>query len=91
LLLLPLVLLGALALGAVASFLVSLVLPTLHDGRTLREVSGRPVLGSVGLVANPALARRARLAGYGFAGGVSALIAIYGVGIAWLAMRSPVS
>ncbi len=91
LLLLPLVLLGALALGAVASLLVSLVLPTVHDGRTLREVSGRPVLGSVSLVPNPAFIRRARLASYGFAGGVSALVAIYGVGIAWLAMRSPVS
>jgi polysaccharide chain length determinant protein (PEP-CTERM system associated) len=90
LLILPGVLLAAIALGAVASFLVSLVLPTVHDGRTLREVSGRPVLGSVGLLPNPALIRRARLATYGFAGGVSALVAVYGVGIAWLALRAPV-
>jgi polysaccharide chain length determinant protein (PEP-CTERM system associated) len=90
LLVLPLVLLGALALGAVASFLVSVVLPTVHDGRTLREVSGRPVLGSVSLVPNPALIRRARLARYGFACGVSALVTVYGVGIAWVAIRAPV-
>ena len=91
LVILPLALLGALALGGAVAFLVSLVLPTVHDGRTLREVSGRPVLGSVSLVPNPTFIRRARLASYGFAGGVSALVAIYGVGIAWLAMRSPVS
>ena len=91
LVILPLVLLGALALGGVMAFLVSLVLPTVHDGRTLREVSGRPVLGSVSLLPNPAFIRRARLASYGFASGVTALVAIYGVGIAWLALRSPVS
>ena len=89
LLMLPFVLLGALALGAVVSFLVSLVLPTVHDGRTLREVSGRPVLGSVSLVPNASFIRRARFASYGFAGGVSALLAVFGLGIAWLAMRSP--
>jgi polysaccharide chain length determinant protein (PEP-CTERM system associated) len=89
LLVLPFVLLGAIGLGAVASFLVSLVLPTVHDGRTLREVSGRPVLGSVSLVPNAAFLRRARLGNYGFAGGASALLAVFGLGIAWLAMRSP--
>jgi len=90
LLILPGVLAAALALGAVASFLVSLILPTVHDGRSLREVSGRPVLGSVSLLPSPALIRRARLASYGFAGGVSALVAVYGVGIAWLALRAPI-
>jgi polysaccharide chain length determinant protein (PEP-CTERM system associated) len=89
LLILPFVLLGALAIGAVVSFLVSLVLPTVHDGRSLREVSGRPVLGSVSLVPNAAFIRRARLGNYGFAGGATALVAVYGLGIAWLAMRSP--
>lgn len=89
LLLLPGVLLGALVLGALVSFLVSQALPTVHDGRSLREVSGRPVLGSVSLLPSPALIRRARLGNYGFAGGLTALLAICGVGIAWLAMRSP--
>jgi hypothetical protein len=91
LLLLPAVLAGALALGALASFLVSQMLPTVHDGRNLREVSGRPVLGSVGLLPSPALLRRVRFANYGFAGGVTALLAIYGVGIAWLVLRAPLS
>lgn len=91
LLILPVVLLAALGLGAAASFLVSLVLPTVHDGRTLREVSGRPVLGSVSLLPSPAIIRRARLATYGFASGVSALVGVYGLGIAWLVLRAPVS
>jgi polysaccharide chain length determinant protein (PEP-CTERM system associated) len=91
LLLLPAILAAALGAGAVVSFLVSVVLPTVHDGRTLREIAGRPVLGSVGLLPHPSLVRRARLAMYGFAGGVSALVAVYGLGIAWLALRAPLS
>lgn len=91
LLILPGVLLGALALGAVVAFLVSQVLPTIHDGRTLREVSGRPVLGSVSLLPSPAFLRRTRLANYGFASGLTALVAIYGVGLAWLFLRAPLS
>jgi polysaccharide chain length determinant protein (PEP-CTERM system associated) len=91
LLILPGVLLGALALGAVVAFLVSQVLPTIHDGRTLREVSGRPVLGSVSLLPSPAFLRQARLANYGFAGGLTALVAIYGVGLAWLFLRAPLT
>jgi polysaccharide chain length determinant protein (PEP-CTERM system associated) len=91
LLILPLVLLGALALGAVAALVVSQVLPTIHDNRTLREVSGRPVLGSVSRLPVAALVWRARRAMVAFAGGVTALLAVYGVGIAWLALRSPVS
>jgi hypothetical protein len=73
------------------SFLISQVLPTVHDGRALREVTGRPVLGSVSMISSSAFIRRTRLATYGFAGGASALVAVFGIGIAWLFMRTPVS
>jgi polysaccharide chain length determinant protein (PEP-CTERM system associated) len=91
LLLLALVLLGALGAGAGASFVVSQILPTIHDARVLREVSGRAVLGTVSLLQTPAAVRRARIANYAFAGGVTALVGVFAVGIAWLAVRAPLA
>jgi polysaccharide chain length determinant protein (PEP-CTERM system associated) len=88
---LPLVLLAALGLGAVVSFGVSQVMPTVHDGRVLRELSGRPVLGSVSLVPSPGIVRRARRRTFAFFGGVAGLILVSGAGIAWVAMRSPIA
>lgn len=91
LLILPLVLLAAVGLGAVVSFGVSQVLPTVHDGRVLRELSGRPVLGSVSLVPSPAIVRRARRRTLAFFGGVAGLILVSGLSFAWVAMRSPIA
>jgi polysaccharide chain length determinant protein (PEP-CTERM system associated) len=91
LLMLPLVLLAALGLGAVVSFGVSQILPTIHDGRALREVSGRPVLGTVSLLSNPAVVRAARRGGFAFYSGVAGLLLVAGAGIAWLALRSPMA
>ncbi len=91
LLILPLVLLAAVGLGAVVSFAVSQILPTIHDGRVLRELSGRPVLGSVSLVPSPAIVRRARRRTLAFFGGVAGLILVSGLSFAWVAMRSPIA
>jgi hypothetical protein len=70
---------------------VSQILPTIHDGRALREVAGRPVLGSVTLLPNPAVIRAARRSGLAFFGGLACLIVVSGAGIAWLALRSPMA
>ena len=53
LLLLAGALVGALVAGIAASFLVSQVFPTVHDARRLRELAGRPVLGTITMLANP--------------------------------------
>jgi polysaccharide chain length determinant protein (PEP-CTERM system associated) len=91
LLLLPLVLLAALVLGAVVSFGVSHVLPTVHDARALREVCGRPVLGTVSLLSSPAIVRAARRSSFAFISGVAGLLLIAGAGIAWVALHSPMA
>lgn len=47
--------LGAIAAGAAATFGLSQIFPTVGDTRQLREITGRPVLGSVSLVVSPAI------------------------------------
>jgi len=45
-----LVLLGAIASGIGIAFLISQVLPTFHSQNSLREITGRPVLGTVSMI-----------------------------------------
>jgi hypothetical protein len=90
LMLLPLVLVAALGAGVLASFLVSQVFPTFHDTRTLRELTGRPVLGSVTLLPRPAVMRRRLRSAVLFAGGVASLVGVYGVAIGLLFWRTGV-
>ena len=72
---------GALAAGVAASFLVSQVRPTFHDGRAMREVVERPLLGSVGMVANPHWKRRRIRSLVAFAGGLGALFLVNGAAV----------
>ena len=79
-LLVSLVLLAALGGGGGLAFLMSQVWPTFNDERRLRQVSGRPVLGTIVLAPNAAhMARRRRgLAAFlvSFSGLLSAYAAI---------------
>ncbi|NTV09506.1 MAG: chain length-determining protein, partial [Zoogloea sp.] len=83
-LLLPAALVLALVAGVLASLVASRARPTFFDVRSLREVSGMPVLGTVSLVVGDALKykeRRDRLRFFtllgalvsAYAGGTSAL------------------
>ncbi len=47
--------LGAIAAGFGAAFAMTQITPTVQDARQLREVVGRPVLGSVSMVLSPAM------------------------------------
>lgn len=47
--------LAALIAGAATAFALTQVFPTVHDTRQLKEISGRPVLGSVSLVISPSI------------------------------------
>lgn len=70
-------LLAALALavgcGLFTSFLLSQLIPTVHDARTLREVARRPVLGVLSRVPDAVHERRQRRGHWFFAGGCTAL------------------
>jgi hypothetical protein len=44
---------GSLAAGFATRSAVSVIRPTFHDGRVLREIAGRPLLGMVSMIAGP--------------------------------------
>ena len=76
--LLPLALLAALGAGVAASFLWSQIQPTFHEGRTLRTIAGRPLLGSVSLLPDKALIASRRRGHIAFAGTLAGLLICYG-------------
>lgn len=86
LLLLPLALVVALGAGIAASFAWSQIRPTFHDGRALRAIAGRPVLGSVSLVPDKRLLTRRQRLNFAFFGSLAGLFACYGAGIAFLVL-----
>lgn len=88
LLLLPLVLVAALGIGAAVSFAWSQIRPMIHDGRGLRSLGGRPLLGSVSLVPSKQLISRRRRMHVAFFGSLATLVACYGAGIALLLWNS---
>lgn len=63
--------LAALGAGAALTFLISQLRPTFADGRTLREVTGIPVLGAVSMLHDRQRETRERRGRYAFAGGLA--------------------
>jgi len=63
--------------GLAASWVVSQTRPTFHDGRSLRDVAQRPLVGMVTLLPTHAFRRMRRRAALLFAGGVGGLFASY--------------
>jgi polysaccharide chain length determinant protein (PEP-CTERM system associated) len=84
LLLLGVVVAGSLFAGLATSWLVSQVRPTFRDGRTLREVAQRPLLGMISILPTHSWRVMRRRAALLFAGGLSGLVASYGAAFAFL-------
>jgi polysaccharide chain length determinant protein (PEP-CTERM system associated) len=82
--LVPLVLGLAVGAGLFASFAYAQVFPTVADPRSLRQISNRPVLGSVSMLLSGPLLRRRRLFHAAFGSGVAGLLVIYGAWTAWI-------
>jgi polysaccharide chain length determinant protein (PEP-CTERM system associated) len=70
---------GSLAAGLATAFAVSMIRPTFHDGRVLREIAGRPLLGMVSMIAGPEFRSKRRRSALMFMGGMSGLMASYAV------------
>jgi len=79
---------GALAAGLALAFVLSQIRSTFLDSRTLREVTGFPVLGSVSFLANDAWVKRARRRAVMFLSGVGGLILAYSGALAFLLLSA---
>jgi polysaccharide chain length determinant protein (PEP-CTERM system associated) len=84
-----LLLLGALVIvsllaGLATSWLVSQIRPTFHDGRALRDIAQRPLIGMVSSLPTHSLRAVRRRSALLFAGGLSGLVASYAAAFALL-------
>ena len=78
----------SLAAGLAASFLISQIRPTFHDGRVLREVAGRPLLGMVSMIVGPEIRLKRRRSALLFVGGMSGLMASYALAFVIIALAA---
>jgi polysaccharide chain length determinant protein (PEP-CTERM system associated) len=84
LLLLAAVVVVSLLAGLAVSWLVSQVRPTFHDGRSLRDIAQRPLIGMVSILQTHGLRSVRRRSALLFAGGLSGLFASYAAAFALL-------
>ncbi|MFL6661039.1 MAG: XrtA system polysaccharide chain length determinant [Rhizobacter sp.] len=84
----PLVLLAALAAGVAASFLMVQLVPTFDNSRLLRNATQRPVLGSVSMLVNDGMLRRARKELFAFSSALGGLLVVAGIWIVWVSMNT---
>jgi hypothetical protein len=78
---LPLTLLFALAAGVAVTFAASQLRPVFFDSRSLREITGLPLLGTVSMIASDATKRRERKDLLRFTAACVALVGTYGAGL----------
>jgi len=82
--LVPLVLGLAVGAGLFVAFALAQVFPTVADARALRQISSRPVLGSVSMLVSAPVLRRRRIFHAAFGSAVAGLLVFYGAWTAWL-------
>ncbi|MBI2278433.1 MAG: chain length-determining protein [Dechloromonas sp.] len=88
LLLLPLGLLLGLAAGLFTAFVASQIRPVFFEGKSLRDVTGLPVLGTVSLISNETRRIKERASLRRFVAATAGLVVAYGAGIAALTLLS---
>lgn len=81
-----LALLAAIAAGLAASFIYSQIFAVVQDAKTLRTITQRPVLGSVGMLVDAGVVRRERVMNLAFVASAGLLVLCYGAWLAWLAV-----
>ena len=64
--------------------MVAQLLPTFNSAASLRELTQRPVLGSVSVLMTPGLVRRHRQNAVAFGSATLGLVVIFGIWIAWM-------
>lgn len=80
------IVLVSLGCGAAASLALAWFTPSLNSEKSLRQLTGRPVLGSVSMVLSPELKRKERRAHFRFAGALGAFLTANVTWLAWLVL-----
>lgn len=83
-LLLPLGLLLGLAAGLFAAFVASQVRPVFFEGKSLRDATGLPLLGTISMIPNESRRKKERTSLRRFIAATTGLVLAYGAGIAAL-------
>lgn len=86
--LVPLMFALAIAAGLVVSFALTQIFPTFHETKLLRQLTQRPVLGSVSMQPTSSAIRQKRVSNLAFAGSVASLLLMYGAWITWVSVQA---
>ena len=73
------------------AILVDFMSPTVVEASTLRRLTGRPVLGTVSVLATPESRFARRQGQQRFAAALTALVALQALWLAWIAMTPPLN
>ncbi len=87
-LLFPLTLLLALAAGLAITFLLEKIRPAFYDGRSLAEITGLPIAGTISMVVSEPKKRESRRGVFRYLCGVGALIGAYIAGFLTLTLMA---
>ena len=82
--------LGSIAAGIAAALIKSRIAPVVSSAKALRELSGRPVLGSVSLLMNPQALRAQRSGTLALGGAAASLMLAQLAWVAWVATQGKV-
>ena len=82
--------LGSIAAGIAAALIKSRIAPVVSSTKALRELTGRPVLGSVSLLVNEQARQSQRLSLMGLLGAIASLVLVQAAWLGWVAVHSKI-
>ena len=82
--------LGAIIAGIGAALIKSRLSPVVHSTKALRELSGRPVLGTVSLLVGEPARQSQRLSLMGLLGAIGSLMLVQAAWLGWVAVHSKI-
>jgi polysaccharide chain length determinant protein (PEP-CTERM system associated) len=82
--------LAAIAAGIAAALIKSRIHPVVSSTKALRELSGRPVLGTVSLLVSEPVRQSQRLSLMGLLGAIASLMLVQAAWLGWVAVHSKI-
>jgi polysaccharide chain length determinant protein (PEP-CTERM system associated) len=82
--------LASIAAGIAAALIKSRIVPVVSSTKALRELTGRPVLGTVSLLVNEQARQSQRLSLMGLLGAIASLMLVQAAWLGWVAVHSKI-